>query len=1087
MIIKNIPKKMQISSNDITINLLESGDVFNITSNKNQINLLRGNILDGSISNIYLKVFDEDQTVTTPLIGVRSNSTFNIANNKAIYTGEFYGIKYQVEMNVVESTWFYNISYDSKIEKEIQFYYGQDVGINPSSTILSSEPYTVHYIDYKVFENQDGYTLCARQNQGPTQFLQIGSSAKTIGYVTDGFQFFGKEYKYTNIPKAYNEDLLESKIYQYEFSYLTLQTEKLNATDSSCSINFYGHYDSKFIGIIKEPKVINQPEYKFETNMQTQHQKSTIISQKTINGISVDEKFLLNKYDIANHKEYDKGTLLSFFSKNHHHIVTLQKELLVERPHGNLMIHGDITNASENVMATTNFMFGVFNSHIVIGNTTFNKLIGDVRNPLNLLKVGGQRIYIKINNEFRILGVPSYYDMGVTQTKWVYVLENDIITITSYVDINKTTQRLQFSSSKKYDIIVSNQILMGSEENMHDIQMDFSEDTYSFSAPKNSMMGNEYPNLVYKIKTTPSSTVLSEEEVLGYNAQMGMLFMSFESINEVNLDIFGSLNNEIPTAITIDSKTADIDGTNFFKSFLQNFEIESDDKDIQKIIDISFWYTHNALVHYSSPHGLEQYNGAAWGTRDVCQGPAELFMAAQRYDLVRTIILKIYKRQFLENGDFPQWFMYDKYYKIQAHESHGDVIIWPIRLLANYLNSTNDFTILHEKVPYMSMKQDRFTKEVKLIDHVKHQLETIENSFIKNTFLPKYGGGDWDDTLQPANQNLKENMVSGWTVALLYEAINVLSIKVKHYDEDLYCKLTDLQINIKKDYNKFIINDELPAGFVVFNGNHKLLIHPNDNKTGLKYRLLPYLRSMISSLASTHQVEKYLEVINSKFKHPDGVRLMDTTVTYKGGEQTYFQRAETAANFGREIGLQYVHAHIRYIEAMYHVGATDNAYRGLYEINPILIQETVENAVLRQSNMYFSSSDAEVSTRYEAQENFEKIRSGQINVKGGWRLYSSGPGIYIKQVISNLLGIDQLDSKLLIDPSSYSYAKLNKIKYHYKGHKLIINIHKGSPALVIKNQPASITKIYNKYRFKGYLVDFEKVILDKDIVLDLHI
>ena len=31
---------------------------------------------------------------------------------------------------------------------------------------------------------------------------------------------------------------------------------------------------------------------------------------------------------------------------------------------------------------------------------------------------------------------------------------------------------------------------------------------------------------------------------------------------------------------------------------------------------------------------------------------------------------------------------------------------------------------------------------------------------------------------------------------------------------------------------------------------------------------------------------------------------------------TNFKRAEQAANFGREIGLQYVHAHIRYTEAM---------------------------------------------------------------------------------------------------------------------------------------------------------------------------
>ena len=38
-------------------------------------------------------------------------------------------------------------------------------------------------------------------------------------------------------------------------------------------------------------------------------------------------------------------------------------------------------------------------------------------------------------------------------------------------------------------------------------------------------------------------------------------------------------------------------------------------------------------------------------------------------------------------------------------------------------------------------------------------------------------------------------------------------------------------------------------------------------------------------------------------------------MAYTGGTSRIFKRAESAANFGREVGLQYVHAHIRYIEA----------------------------------------------------------------------------------------------------------------------------------------------------------------------------
>ena len=104
--------------------------------------------------------------------------------------------------------------------------------------------------------------------------------------------------------------------------------------------------------------------------------------------------------------------------------------------------------------------------------------------------------------------------------------------------------------------------------------------------------------------------------------------------------------------------------------------------------------------------------------------------------------------------------MFDKYYRIQAHESHGDIIMWPLKTLANYLTQTGDYSILNEKVSYMSLKTNDFTtKKATVLDHIKKIIKTVKSSFIKDTHLPKYGGGDWDDTLQPANQDLTDKMV----------------------------------------------------------------------------------------------------------------------------------------------------------------------------------------------------------------------------------------------------------------------------------------------------------------------------------------
>ena len=86
------------------------------------------------------------------------------------------------------------------------------------------------------------------------------------------------------------------------------------------------------------------------------------------------------------------------------------------------------------------------------------------------------------------------------------------------------------------------------------------------------------------------------------------------------------------------------------------------------------------------------------------------------------------------------------------------------------------------------------------------------------------------------------------------------------------------------------------------------------------------------------------------------------------------------------------------------------------QINPVQLKEVVHNAELRQANAYFSSSDGDFKTRYESQENFGKLKDGSIGVKGGWRIYSSGPGIYLNQLITAVLGIRQKAQSVVLIP-----------------------------------------------------------------------
>jgi cellobiose phosphorylase len=225
------------------------------------------------------------------------------------------------------------------------------------------------------------------------------------------------------------------------------------------------------------------------------------------------------------------------------------------------------------------------------------------------------------------------------------------------------------------------------------------------------------------------------------------------------------------------------------------------------------------------------------------------------------------------------------------------------------------------------------------------------------------------------------------------------------------------------------------------------------------------------------QASAHYKIVKERLLFPDGVRLVDRPIPYKGGVEVYFKRAESASNFGREIGMQYVHAHIRYIEAMCMLGQADEAYKGLLTICPIALKEVFKTSMPRQNNSYFSSSDANFADRYQAVKHFDDIKKFKVGIKGGWRVYSSGPGIYINQLLTNFLGIRRMFNDILIDPvlpkklDGLTFAvKENGKNVVYKYH---ITKNTSSPYRISINgkEVTNLRRGENPYRAGGVLID----------------
>ena len=286
---------------------------------------------------------------------------------------------------------------------------------------------------------------------------------------------------------------------------------------------------------------------------------------------------------------------------------------------------------------------------------------------------------------------------------------------------------------------------------------------------------------------------------------------------------------------------------------------------------------------------------------------------------------------------------------------------------------------------------------------------------------------------------------------------------------------------VRRDFHRFLIIDGTICGFFLFDSESSLtgqpLIHPDDRLTGISYRLIPMTRAMIAGLLTPEEAERHCGLIAEHLMAADGARLMNRPPVYKGGVSEIFQRAESSSCFSREIGIMYTHAHLRYIEAMAALGRADAMLAAFNQANPAGISLSVPHALPRQANAYFSSSDAAVATRYEASARYAEIKSGKIPVEGGWRIYSSGPGIYLHLVLTRMAGLRRHYGTVVLDPVLPRSLDGLEVTMPWDDHSLRIrfSVRNGEhtpQAATLNGKPLQALSLSeNPYRTGGWVLD----------------
>lgn len=933
--------------------------------------------------------------------------------------------------------------------------HAQDLGLADEGAVRNNEAYTSQYIDLLPQRDEAlGWTIFARQNQPATggrhPWLAFACATGAEAYCTDGWQFFGTDHRLTGVPAAVRAPALASTRLQYEFALAGLQS-RAQVIPPGAGVEFV--FVARFVedhpaassaaDLVPVRELLPAAWGEAVFPAATRATRSLFSTARWLHGERPAAADLAAWFPgpLRHVETAADGTILSFFCHTDTHVVTRDKEALVARPHGHILRSGDSTWIDDDQFGVTCYAAGVFGAQAYLGNSSFARLLPVVRNALNVMRAGGQRVFVRFAaGEWAQLGVPSVFVMTPGEVRWIYRVGETVLEARVWCSssLSASFLELRVKAGVAGEFLVSHQLVLGSAEFEQQGTMTAHPPSGWFVCRPSpaSLAGQHWRDLTFAVASGNVADVaeLGGAELLypdGRPLAGTHAVLRTHPVTRCTFIMLGTYAGAASLPAAIQAARIDCaDGAPLSPARPPALRLQLSGAlaaETTRLGEIIPWLNHNASIHFSAPHGLEQYGGAAWGVRDVCQGSVEWLLAAGEFATVRHILTTVFEQQYALNpkdpavaGCWPQWFMFAPFRFIQQAHSHGDVCFWPVKALCDYAEASNDLAFLHTKLGYTDPVQFTATGPADTLwAHCDRVIAHCEARFIPGTALVNYGDGDWDDTLQPADPAMRTGMVSAWTVGLAYHTFGQLAeISRRAGETARAARLDQLRQRMRADFARLAMPDDIVAGFLLTEkqGGFRPLLHPSDQVTGIRYRLLPMTRSILAELFTPEEARRHLEIIDRELRFPDGVRLMSEPAVYHGGLEKLFKRADTAANVGREIGLQYVHAHIRYAEALAKVGDADRLWQALQVINPVALAEVVPNAAPRQSNVYFSSSDADFADRCEAARRWPELRTGRVSVRGGWRLYSSGPGLFLHKIRSCLLGVRESFDEVVFDP-----------------------------------------------------------------------
>lgn len=1076
------------------------------------LHLFPGNALEAGSTQLVLRRWPgTGDAQLLPLLGPHSPARWHAEDDRFIARGEWQGLAFELTLLLAanEPAWFWHLALhhvQGDATCMVDLLYQQDLSLAPHSAVRLNEYYVSHYIDFTPLDHpQRGRLLAVRQNQpvgGRHPWALLGSLRRAQAYATDALQVLGLGHRFGAAPAAWRHGLPDARL-QHEQAMAALQDAPLSlAPGERATLGFFGGLQAnhpaasgpddaawadQLLALPEAAPPLALPAAVVQASWQPPR-PSLFSHAPRLVACAFDEADCEAHFgpQRAHEERGPDDTLWSFFTPDGEHVVLPAKERAVLRPHGHLLRSGEHLVPDEAAMTSTCWMAGVFHSMATQGHVSLNRLLSTVHGWLGQSHSQGQRVFVRRTRGWQLLDQPSAFAIGERRVRWWYRDDEGLIEVVAAAAAQapELSLHLRFLEGPPAVCLVTHHLALSGDDGEVPGRIDTpssADGSVWLAPPPGSGLLARFPHGGFTIAPIGEHSRLLEvsgAEALfddGDDHGVPMLCLRFAATPEIALRIRGELVEAAPAgAPTLDT--------------LAPPRLSSPTGQAAALSTALPWFQHNALVHYLAPRGLEQYSGGGWGTRDVCQGPIELLLAHGSLAPARDLLCRVFSAQNAD-GDWPQWFtFFERDRAIRAGDSHGDIVFWPLLALGQYLLASGDAGLLDEPLPFYAAPGD-FADNATLWQHVERALTVIAQRRIPGTALAAYGHGDWNDSLQPADPRLREHLCSSWSVTLHAQVLATLAeafglLGQTHRAEAMHQERQQVQA----DFRRWLMPPTSSApnapavltGYALFDPpgpSPRPLLHPSDPHTGVRYSLLPMIHAVLADLLSLDEAEAHFALIEQHLLGPDGARLFDAPFAYRGGPQQLFQRAESSSHFGREIGLMYTHAHLRYAEALAHLGRAEAFWQALNLAHPVELKQRLPSAAPRQANCYFSSSDAAFADRHEASAQYERALRGEVPLEGGWRVYSSGAGIALGLVQRCLLGLRPRADVCVIDPVIAPLLGTLQAETTLAGHRVSIDCQVGSRghgvlAAELNGTALPFTFEPNPYREGGARIDW---------------